>query len=72
MAADKLEVRGLYSRELVEAFDMIALSKGITRVDLLGRLVQAYVSRKQHEAMLVAKSPRINPPSLDTSWGELE
>jgi hypothetical protein len=71
-AGDQLELRGLYDREVVEALDMIALAKGMTRADLVGRVVTAYVVHKQHEASLVAKTARINPPPMDSGWSPLE
>lgn len=68
----KVEVRGLYPRDLVEALDMIAIAKGVTRVDLIGRLLSQYVAVKQREASLVARTAPINPPSMDSTWGGLE
>ena len=70
-APEKLELRGLYDRELVEALDMLALAKRLTRSDLVGRVLRSYVASKQHEAMLIAKSPRVNPPAADSDWSEL-
>lgn len=69
---EQLELRGLYPRDLVEALDMIALAKGMTRTDLVGRICSAYVAKKQHEASLVAKTARIHPPPMDSGWSPLE
>ncbi len=71
MANDKVELRGLYASDLMEALDMIALSRRITRADLVGRVLQSYVAQKQHEASLVVKAPQINPPATDSAWSDL-
>lgn len=72
MPADTLELRGSYDRDLVQALDMIALAKGMTRTDLVGRVLAMYVARRQHEASMVVKGPRINPPALDSQWSDPE
>ena len=73
MAKDtKIELRGLYSRDLVEALDMIAIAQGRTRVELVGRVLAGYVATKQREASLVAKTAPINPPAVDSIWGGME
>lgn len=68
----RLELRGLYPRELVEALDMISISQGRSRVDLVGRVLTAYVVSKQREASLIARTPQINPPPADSGWTALE
>lgn len=69
---DKLELRGLYPRDLVEALDMISIAQGRTRVDLVGRVLAAYVVAKQREASLIGRTPQINPQSADSGWTALE
>lgn len=70
--ADDVELRGCYDRDLVAALDMIAMGKRITRTDLVGRVLRMYVVQKQHEASLVSKLPRLNPPAVDSQWSESE
>jgi hypothetical protein len=69
---DTVELRGCYERDLVAALDMIAMGKRMTRTDLVGRVLRMYVLQKQHEASLVSKLPRINPPVLDSQWSSGE
>jgi hypothetical protein len=71
MADTRLELRGMYPRDLMEALDMIALAKRTTRVDLVGRILTRYVVGVQHEASLVGKSPKVNPQHPDSDWSAL-
>lgn len=58
--------------DLLEALDMVGLSKRMTRADLIEQVLTGYVVRKQHEASLIQKSPRITPSAPDSAWGVLE
>ena len=72
MSRETVELRADGPRDLVEAFDMIALSKGMSRTTLLLRVMRLYVAQKQHEANLIAKSAPVTPAPPDSDWSRAE
>ena len=69
---DTIELRVNVPRDLMEGFDMCALARGQDRSALTLWIIRRYVVARQHEASLIAKSPRITPASPDSGWGALE
>jgi hypothetical protein len=72
MSRETVEFRGDVPRDLAEAFDMIALAKGMARNTLFVRVIRLYVVQKQHEANLVARSAPVTPPAPDSEWSRAE
>jgi len=69
---DRMELRQMLPSDLLEAMDMIALAHRMTRAEWVEKQLMGIVVRKQHEASLIEKSPRITPMPADSSWGALE
>ena len=72
MNRETVEFRGDVPRDLAEAFDMVALAKGMSRTTLWVRVMRLYVAQKQHEANLVAKSTPVSPVPPDSEWSRTE
>lgn len=72
MSRETVEFRHDVPRDLAEAFDMVALAKGLNRGPLLVRVMRLYVAQKQHEANLVAKTTPVHPAAPDSEWSRME
>ena len=68
----KKEFRAKLDCDLMNALDMIAMSKGqgwnVTR--LVVTVLSQYVATKQHQASLLSKLPAINPLPADSQWSD--
>lgn len=67
-----LELRGMCPREVVDVLDAVSASKRMTRTELVNRILSDWAVRKHHEAMLVHRVTRGNPPVQDASWKATE
>lgn len=60
MSADKGELRGMASLDLIQALDAIAVSRGIDRTQLVNSILEKEVKRIAHEANLIVRMARGN------------
>lgn len=60
MAADKTELRGMASADLVSALDAIAISRDMDRTALVNQILTRYVKQVGHEATLLMRMARGN------------
>jgi hypothetical protein len=67
-----IELRGMCPREVVDVLDAVSVAKGLTRTDLVNRILLDWAKRKHHEAMLVHRVTRGNPPAADGPWKATE
>ena len=67
-----VELRGMLSREVVDVLDAVSSAKRMTRIELVNRILADWAGRKHHEAMLVHRVTRGNPPLADATWKATE
>lgn len=60
MAAEKVELRGMASADLVSALDAIAISRDMDRTALVNQELTRFVKRVGHEATLLMRMARGN------------
>jgi len=60
MAADKTELRGMASVDLVSALDAIAISRDMDRTALVNEVLTKFVRQVGHEATLLMRMARGN------------
>lgn len=58
---ERVELRGLVRRELVEAVDAMAMAKGMDRIGLVSEVLEEYVCVRLHEMSVVHRALRGNP-----------
>jgi hypothetical protein len=68
----QVELRGMLSREVVDVLDAVSSAKRMTRIELVSRILADWAGRKHHEAMLVHRVTRGNPPLPDVGWKPTE
>jgi hypothetical protein len=71
-ADNQVELRGMLPREVVDVIDAVSAAKRMTRIELVHRILADWAARKHHEAMLVHRVTRGNPPGADSTWREPE
>lgn len=57
----RVELRGLVRRDLVEAVDAMAMANGQDRISLVTEVLEEYVYRRLHEMSVVHRTLRGNP-----------
>ena len=72
MAAEKTELRGLASTELVQALDALAHAEGVERTVYVNRVLDAHVRDFCHKQMLVTRMLRGNPYLSEPHGGTKE
>lgn len=60
MAADKTELRGLASSDLVQALDALAHSEGKDRNSYVNAVLDLHVKKKAHAAIILTRMLRGN------------
>jgi hypothetical protein len=63
MAADPsdIEIRGYLPRDLIDLMDAIVIANpGLSRIDLIRRVMGKWAERKRHEAILIGRLSRSN------------
>ena len=67
-----LELRGMCPREVIDVLDAVSTAKRITRTELVNHILAEWAGRKHHEAMLIHRVTRGNPPLADATWKATE
>ena len=67
-----VELRGMLPREVIDVIDAVSSAKRMTRIELVHRILADWAGRKHHEAMLVHRVTRGNPPPTDNTWKATE
>jgi len=52
---EPVELRGDIEREIVDVLDAVAMSTGISRIDLAEQILKEWADKKIHEATLVVR-----------------
>lgn len=68
----QVELRGMLPREVIDVIDAVSTAKRMTRIELVHRILADWAGRKHHEAMLVHRVTRGNPPASDAAWKATE
>lgn len=53
-------------RETVSVLDAVAIARDITRTELVAEILGDWCKKKKHEASLIERVTRSNPPLADT------
>lgn len=69
---NQVELRGMLPRDVVDVLDAVSSAKRMTRIELVHRILADWAGRKHHEAMLVHRVTRGNPPGVDAGWKPTE
>jgi hypothetical protein len=67
-----VELRGMLPRDVVDVLDAVSAAKRMTRIELVARILASWAGAKHHEAMLVHRVTRGNPPAADPAWKPTE
>lgn len=62
---EMVELRGLSPRRLIDVIDAISLARDKTRIDIVNEVLEAWVGKTLHEAMLVNRVLRGNGSDVD-------
>lgn len=65
MKADTAELRTECPLEVVQILDAVSLSQGLTRGQLVVRVLREWADQRHREAIFIARVARLNPPESD-------
>lgn len=69
---DLVELRANCPRQIVDVLDAVSGARRITRTVLVLQILNKWAKEQLHEATVVARVTRGNPPPMDSGWGPLE
>lgn len=69
---NQVELRGMLPRDVVDVLDAVSSAKRMTRFELVSRILASWAQQKNHEAMLVHRVTRGNPPIAEPAWKPTE
>lgn len=62
-----VEIRQHVRRDVVDVIDAVGLASGKTRADLIGQVLFEFASQRAHEANVIHRVTRGNPPLMEVS-----
>jgi hypothetical protein len=69
MANDELvELRGNTPRQIIDVIDAVSSARRISRIELVNRILSKWARDQLHEANVVARVIRGNPPLVEGEW----
>lgn len=66
---DKVEVRVMVPREVVDVLDAVSISGKKDRSWLVNYLLERWAFMEQRKATVVARTAPVTPSAPDTGWG---
>jgi hypothetical protein len=69
---NQVELRGMVPRDVVDVLDAVSTAKRMSRIELVSRILASWAGQKHHEAMLVHRVTRGNPPTAEPVWKPTE
>ena len=71
-ATDTVELRGMVPRDIVDVIDAVAISRKLSRIDVVNEVLLAYVAERVHEATVISRITRGNPRLAEMAGGSAE
>lgn len=69
---DLVELRGQTPRQIIDVIDAVSAARRISRMELVNRILSKWTRDQLHEATVVSRVTRGNPPVSDSGWSPLE
>lgn len=68
---DTAELRGDIPKNLMAMLDAVAIAKRISRMALVRKILHDWALKTYHEAMVVERVTKGNPPLAEIEWQEM-
>lgn len=69
---DVVELRGDVPKNVMAMLDAIAMAKRVSRMALVRKILNDWAVKTYHEAMVVERVTKGNPPLVAIDWQETE
>lgn len=70
--ADTIELRGEIPKNVMAMLDAVSAAKRVSRMSLVRRILNDWAVKTYHEAMIVERVTKGNPPLAAMDWQETE
>ena len=70
--SDKVELRGLIDRQLMDVIDACSMAEGKDRIAYVAAVLEREAKKELHRASLITRVTRGNPLALEVAGGESE
>lgn len=70
--SDTVELRGDIPKNLMAMLDAVSAAKRVSRMSLVRKVLNDWAVKTYHEAMIVERVTKGNPPLVATEWQDTE
>jgi hypothetical protein len=70
--SDTVELRGDIPKNLMSIIDAVSMGKRVSRMSLVRRILNDWAVKTYHEAMIVERVTKGNPPLTAIDWQDTE